>query len=84
MESSSDPTVPYTDYTLVAGHKKLLALEPGTVACGPRDQVINARGMWVVPGMIDVHIHGAIGYDMMDANPETIPAISPASLSVMA
>ena len=70
------PHSTYTDYTLVAGHKKLLALEPGTVACGPRDQVINARGMWVVPGMIDVHIHGAIGYDMMDANPETIPAIS--------
>ncbi|WP_042477362.1 N-acetylglucosamine-6-phosphate deacetylase [Bacillus ndiopicus] len=25
---------------------------------------------YVIPGMIDIHIHGAIGYDFMDANPK--------------
>jgi N-acetylglucosamine-6-phosphate deacetylase len=38
--------------------------------------VIDAQGMYVAPGLIDIHFHGALGKDVMDADPQ--------SLSVMA
>ncbi|MCG7409457.1 N-acetylglucosamine-6-phosphate deacetylase [Paenibacillus sp. ACRRX] len=37
---------------------------------------IDGKGMWLIPGMIDVHIHGANGYDMMDGTEESIQAVS--------
>ncbi len=38
----------------------------------PEDEVIDARGLSVIPGFIDSHIHGANGYDAMDDDPEAI------------
>ncbi|MEK4512040.1 N-acetylglucosamine-6-phosphate deacetylase [Paenibacillus sp. FSL K6-2524] len=37
---------------------------------------IDGRGMWLIPGMIDVHIHGANGYDMMDGTEASIQEVS--------
>jgi N-acetylglucosamine-6-phosphate deacetylase len=34
--------------------------------------VLDVQGRTVVPGMIDVHIHGAAGADVMDATPEAL------------
>src|SRR5699024_10464000 len=39
-------------------------------------QVIDARNHLLIPGMIDVHIHGASGYDMMDGTEESIMEVS--------
>jgi N-acetylglucosamine-6-phosphate deacetylase len=33
---------------------------------------IDAQGFYVIPGLIDIHVHGANGYDTMDATPEAI------------
>ena len=30
------------------------------------DEVIDAEGMYVVPGLVDVHFHGCAGYDFCD------------------
>lgn len=38
--------------------------------------VIDANGLYVSPGFIDVHIHGAGGYDTMDGTSEAIDIIS--------
>lgn len=39
----------------------------------PEDyQIIDAEGHMLIPGMIDVHIHGANGFDMMDGTLESI------------
>ena len=35
-----------------------------------RDEVINAGGLYVSPGFIDMHTHGAGGYDFMDGTVE--------------
>jgi N-acetylglucosamine-6-phosphate deacetylase len=32
----------------------------------------DAAGLWVVPGVIDVHVHGGNRHDVMDATPEAI------------
>ncbi|MEJ5224013.1 MAG: N-acetylglucosamine-6-phosphate deacetylase [Anaerolineales bacterium] len=37
---------------------------------------LNARGYTLIPGLIDIHIHGGDGADMMDATPEAIATIA--------
>lgn len=31
---------------------------------------------FIAPGLVDIHFHGALGHDAMDATPETLPALS--------
>lgn len=53
-----------------------LRIEGGRIAeicpatsCDPQDaDTIEAQGLYVVPGFIDVHVHGAMGHDTMDAS----------------
>jgi len=37
---------------------------------------IDAKGLYIAPGLIDVHIHGSFGADVMDANLSAIKTIS--------
>ena len=37
---------------------------------------IEAKGKTLVPGFVDIHIHGAGGVDVMDANPEALQTIA--------
>ena len=39
------------------------------------DEVHDAHGLFVSPGFINVHVHGACGWDVMDEAPEALPAI---------
>lgn len=39
-------------------------------------EVIDLKGKKVVPGFIDIHIHGGVGYDTMDATYEALNNIS--------
>ena len=36
------------------------------------EETVNAEGMFVIPGLTDVHFHGAVSYDFCDATPEAI------------
>ncbi|PFP29553.1 N-acetylglucosamine-6-phosphate deacetylase [Bacillus sp. AFS073361] len=40
------------------------------------DSVIDGNEQLLIPGMIDVHIHGADGFDMMDGNIGSVEAVS--------
>lgn len=44
------------------------------------EQVIEAEGAYVSPGFVDVHIHGCMGQDTCDKDPEGIRTISRALL----
>src|SRR5690606_6873814 len=35
-------------------------------------QTIDAAGLTLLPGFIDVHVHGGVGHEVMDAQPETL------------
>lgn len=37
---------------------------------------IDAQGRWVIPGLIDVHIHGSHDHDIMDADPHALKRIA--------
>lgn len=45
------------------------------------DFEIDGNGQLLIPGMIDVHIHGAEGYDMMDGTHSSVEAVSRACAS---
>ncbi len=40
-----------------------------------RANSIDLRGNYLSPGFIDLHVHGAVGHDTMDATPEAFRAI---------
>ncbi|WP_201319063.1 N-acetylglucosamine-6-phosphate deacetylase [Paenibacillus sp. EPM92] len=39
-------------------------------------QRVDAAGSWLLPGFIDVHVHGGYGYDFMEATKEAIDGIT--------
>ncbi len=49
----------------------------GIVDDVPKDvEIIDAKGCYVAPGLIDIHIHGYLGKDVCDANKESIKVIA--------
>ena len=40
------------------------------------DRVVDLGGLTLFPGFIDVHIHGALGVDMMEAEPEDLQQVA--------
>lgn len=41
-----------------------------------KDDVIDATGLYVIPGMVDIHFHGCVGYDFCDGTEEAFDAIT--------
>lgn len=46
-----------------------------------QQDAIDAKGGWVIPGFIDVHVHGGFGADFMDSNKEVLDTITKFHLS---
>src|SRR3954468_16731509 len=44
-------------------------------AAAPGQVRVDGRGGLLLPGFVDVHLHGAVGYEVMDADPEGLAAI---------
>ena len=55
-----------------------LCFENGTITeeNSSPDTVIDAEGGYVLPGLIDVHTHGRCGMDIMEADAQTLNALS--------
>ena len=39
-------------------------------------ETIDVRGAWIIPGLIDMHLHGGGGGDVMDGNTEALRAMA--------
>jgi N-acetylglucosamine-6-phosphate deacetylase len=71
------PREEIADAVIVIEAAKILAL-------GPRDKVAipagatkrEARALTIVPGFVDVHIHGAGGRDVMEGTPDALAAVT--------
>ena len=49
------------DNTQIAGVETRFRIDPGNA------RVIDVRECYVIPGFVDVHVHGVIGHDTLDA-----------------
>jgi len=56
---------------------KDIYIEKGKISfCGQNTDVIDITGLIVIPGLIDMHIHGYGGINITDAHPEELRKIS--------
>ncbi len=45
-------------------------------------EILDGEGCWAIPGLIDVHFHGCMGYDFCDGSREALEAIARYQASV--
>ncbi len=50
--------------------------EPPESIIGSAAQHLDAAGLTLLPGFIDLHVHGAIGHEVMDADPDGLRAMA--------
>ena len=48
---------------------KIMAVTPDSLPC---DRIVDADGLYVSPGFVDIHTHGAAGHDFSESSPEEI------------
>ena len=57
-----------------------LLIRDGRIVFGavPMDgeEVLDARGSYALPGLVDIHFHGAVGHDFCDADEAGLQAIA--------
>lgn len=56
--------------------KDTLYIQDGFFSDTADGRVLDADGCYVIPGLVDVHFHGAAGYDFCDGTPEALSAIA--------
>ncbi|KRF43888.1 N-acetylglucosamine-6-phosphate deacetylase [Paenibacillus sp. Soil787] len=55
---------------------RITAIVEGELVYSEGLDILDGEGKLLIPGMIDVHIHGAKGYDMMDGTVRSIEVVS--------
>ena len=80
------PDVDLKNATIEIVGGRIKSVTPGKVSglkpknLKPGDTVVDVKGQYVLPGFIDVHTHGALGYDFCDADPKAIFEFAKAKL----
>lgn len=67
-----DGTTPRGELRIYEGRIADLAADLAPVA---GEQVLDAAGAFLAPGFVDLHVHGALGRDAMEATPEAFETI---------
>ncbi|MBC7223894.1 MAG: N-acetylglucosamine-6-phosphate deacetylase [Anaerolineae bacterium] len=62
--------------TVVVEGERVAAVLEGPAPDAQETERVDATGLWVVPGFVDVHIHGAAGHDTMDATREALAGMA--------
>ena len=75
------PDVDLKDASIEIVNGKIKAVTTKKVSPKGYDTVVDVKGKYVMPGFIDVHLHGACGYDVCDATPTAIEKLAEAKLA---
>lgn len=70
------PTAVYERGWLLTEGKRISRIGKGDAPAFDAVQRIDAQGLTLIPGFIDVHVHGAMGHEVMDANPDGLRAMA--------
>ena len=70
------PTVTYERGWLLARDGKIAAFAPYNAPSIDGVDIINAEGLTLLPGVIDIHVHGGNGYDVMDAKVDSLQGMA--------
>ena len=71
------PTRIESGMAVVCRNGRIERILPGNgVTPEPGDRVIDARGGYIAPGFIDMHVHGGGGYDFMDGTVEAFLGVA--------
>lgn len=63
--------------TITFAEERIVSIEPASNSAAPFEgETIDAAGGWVLPGFVDVHVHGGYGGDFMDASAESLDKIT--------
>ena len=49
---------------------------PEDLVLEEQEMVLDAQGLYVIPGLVDIHMHGCAGYDFCDGTPEAFEEIA--------
>lgn len=52
--------------------KRDVCIKGDSISYCPNGEELNAEGLYVIPGLMDIHFHGCIGYDFCDGTKEAI------------
>ena len=74
------PGVDLEQATVVIEGGRIARVSAKPVAAKKGDAVVDAKGQYVMPGFIDVHTHGALGYDFCDAEEQAVFEFAKAKL----
>ena len=68
------------DQTLIVVDGVIHSLQAATkVKALPGDRQLDCRGAYVMPGFVDLHVHGSNGFDVMDATDASLVGLAPSS-----
>lgn len=62
--------------TIGIENQHIKQISTGNIECLEDTVVLDGKNQLLIPGMVDVHIHGANNFDMMDGTTESIQAVS--------
>ncbi|MDF2484667.1 MAG: hypothetical protein K0R46_835 [Herbinix sp.] len=60
----------------IAIEGEYLVAEANPSAASGQQEVIDAEGLYLIPGLTDLHFHGCVGYDFCDGTQEAIKAMA--------
>ncbi len=64
----------FEPHDLITSGDRIARIAPSGIETG--EEVLDASGCYVVPGLVDIHIHGAAGSDLCDGTAQAVDAIA--------